>query len=365
MKVLSVRLQSFLSYSAASVEFSDGLNVITGENASGKTNLIDSIYYASIGKSSRQNKDKDLIRWKSEGGARVTVKVQKKYGKHEIDISIDPQGKKRVLVDGVPLLRLGELMGVLNVVFFSPNEMRLVKESPQDRRRFMDIHLCQQSKTYFYTLQRYQKLLVQRNTLLKTYQGRLALDGMLNAVDADFAKAAAFLSEERGKFVECVVPYAKDVHLKLTEGKEEMHLGYESNCKGTEEEIREKLRTARDTDAKMQFSTVGPHRDDIRISLNGVDIRKYGSQGQQRSAVLSLKLAEIETLKDRTGEAPVLLLDDVLSELDMGRQTALFRAISGVQTMVTCTEFDRPYDGNYRKFTVADRAVRAEEINGN
>lgn len=341
MIVKSLELKNFLSYDGATVEFGDGLNVVYGENAGGKTNLIDSVYLCSVGRSSRHNKDKDLIKWGTNVGAKVTLNVRKRFSKHTIEIFIDGQGKKHILVDKLPLAKIGELMGILNVVFFSPEEMRLVKESPADRRRFMDIGISQQCKTYFYTLQRYNALLMQRNKILKTYKGRPSIDSMLKIVDSDFIRAASYIIKERKKFVDEVAISAKARHETLTGGKESLALLYETenvdfnNVEGTLKAI---LDSARENDERLEYTTIGPHRDDIKISANGIDLRRFGSQGQQRSAVLSLKLAEIATFEKRTGEMPVLLLDDVMSELDEGRRTALFEAIKGIQTIITTTD---------------------------
>lgn len=361
MIVTEVRLTDFLSYTAEAVRFSGGLNVVTGANASGKTNLIDSIYYAAIGRSSRHSKDKDLIRWGAETGAMVTVKVQKRFSTHTVDIYVDPQGKKRVLVDGIPICRIGELMGVVSVVFFSPEEIKLVKESPADRRRFLDISLSQQSKTYFYTLSRYNKLLQQRNKILKSYKGRPNLKDMLKIVDGEMIRAGAYLIAERAKFLESLDPLAAEEHLKLTGGKEALKLTYETetvdfgDIKGSLAKLTEQ---AFHNDERLEYTTIGPHRDDIKISASGVDLRRFGSQGQQRSAVLSLKLAEIRAFYNRTGETPVLLLDDVLSELDADRQSALFDAVGGMQTFVTCTEFHDRFSDRFALYEIVDRKVR-------
>ncbi|MDD3947109.1 MAG: DNA replication/repair protein RecF [Clostridia bacterium] len=363
MIVTRLTLKDFLSYPSEDVSFSDGIHVITGENAAGKTNLVESLYFASLGRSYRHNKDKELIRWDAEGGAKVSVSVQKKYSKHHIDIYVNPQGRKSILVDGLPLQKMGELMGVLNVVFFSPDEISLVKESPAYRRRFLDISLCQQSKTYFYTLQRYNKLLVQRNVMLKTNKGRPSLQDMLSLVDADFVRCASFIIQERAKFLAKLAPYAAMRHEMLTSGKETLRIHYETeevHLENIAEDLKRRMQESLAKDCKLDYTTVGPHRDDIKIAANGVDIRNFGSQGQQRSAVLSLKLAEIELFKEKTGETPVLLLDDVLSELDDTRKDALFQSLDGIQTMVTCTELTRNLGKHYKKYTIKDRKVLTE-----
>ena len=358
MFVNSVELNNFLSYESATVNFGGGLNVVYGENAGGKTNLIDSIYLCSVGRSSRHNKDKELIKWGAEAGSKVTLSVRKRFSRHTIEIFIDPQGKKHILVDKLPIAKIGELMGILNVVFFSPQEMRLVKESPADRRRFMDIGISQQSKTYFYTLQRYNALLVQRKKILKSYKGRPSLDSMLKIVDADFVRTASYIIKERKKFVDEISPVSKQRHETLTGGKESLALLYETenvDFQNVEATLKSLLDSARENDERLEYTTIGPHRDDIKISANGIDLRRFGSQGQQRSAVLSLKLAEIATFEKRTGEMPVLLLDDVMSELDVNRRVALFEAIKGIQTIITTTDRIEFPEADY--YLVKDKKV--------
>lgn len=362
MQVTSLELQNFLSYERAKVTFNGGLSVVYGENAGGKTNLIDAIYLCSVGRSSRHNRDKDLIRWGAETGAKVTLTVQKRFSKHTIEFFIDMQGKKHILVDRLPVSKIGELMGVMNVVFFSPGEMKLVKDSPQDRRRFMDIGISQQSKTYFYALQRYNALLQQRNKVLKTYKGRPSLGDMLKIVDTDFIRIACYIIRERKKFIDDLSPIAEDMHLKLTSGKEKLSLLYETESVGEEnmeETFKLLLEDARKNDERLEYTTIGPHRDDIKISASGVDVRRFGSQGQQRSAVLSLKLAEIKTFEKRTGEKPILLLDDVMSELDVTRREALFEAIKGIQTIITTT--DRVEFPVVTYYNVKDKQVAREQ----
>lgn len=358
MQVKSVELKNFLSYESAFVELSEGLNVVYGENAGGKTNLIDGVYMCSVGRSSRHNRDKDLIKWETNLGAKVTLNVKKRFSKHTIEIFIDPQGKKHVLVDKLPISKIGELMGILNVVFFSPQEMRLVKESPADRRRFMDIGISQQCKTYFYALQRYNALLVQRNKILKSYKGRPSLDSMLKIVDVDFVRVASYIIKERKKFIEDLTPIAEERHHTLTGGKEKLALLYETenvSFDDVEGTLKILLDEARENDERLEYTTIGPHRDDVKISANGIDLRRFGSQGQQRSAVLSLKLAEIATFEKRTGERPVLLLDDVMSELDVNRREALFEAIKGTQTIITTTDRIEFPKANY--YLVKDKKV--------
>ncbi|MDR3186079.1 MAG: DNA replication/repair protein RecF [Christensenellaceae bacterium] len=365
MKVTRVSVSNFLSYKQAAAEFDSGINIITGENASGKTNLVDAIFFASIGRSSRHTREREIINWDSNIGARITVKLEKKFSKHEIDIYIDNSGGKRILIDGQPIQKMGELMGVLNIVFFSPSELTLIKGSPQDRRRFLDISLSQQSRMYFYALQRYFGLLAQRNKILKQYKLSSTLADMLELTDREMAKVAAIIINERNKHIIALADYANASHKKLTDGKENLQITYETenlNFDDLENDIYKLFKVAYNDDVKQEYTTTGPHRDDVKITANDIDLRKFGSQGQQRTSVLSLKLAEIELFKKRTSETPVLILDDVLSELDESRRNALLSSLVGIQTLITCTEFSKENFINCRAFQIKDQKILIQDI---
>ena len=362
MKILSVELTNFRNYKHAAVNFNDGLNVLYGKNASGKTNMLESIYLCSIFKSPRTTKDKDMVLL-GEKNATVTLVLQKKFRKHVINLQIDEKGKKKVLVDNIPLNRAGELFGVLGVVFFSPDEMKLVKESPQERRRFMDVGLSQQQRGYFYALQRYNKTLKQKNNLLKEWRGSRNINDMLDVWDAGLAKEGAVIISKRLDYVETLNDSASKFHTAISSEKEELKLSYESsfdieskNLEAIEEQLYENIIRARDKDKELGYSTVGPHRDDIKIEINGKDSRKFASQGQQRTIALALKLGEVLIYKNEIGEPPVLLLDDVLSELDLTRQNLLLKMTEGFQTILTCTEF--MLDGASNKIVVSDGTAK-------
>ena len=359
MKVNKVFLQNFLSYGSLFVEFGDGLNVLVGKNAAGKTNLIESIYYSSLGKSARGLKDKELIRWGAEGGARIKLSVDRKYSTHTVDIAVDAQGKKRIAIDSLPITKIGELMGAVYVVYFSPNEMKLIKESPSDRRRFIDISLCQQDKNYFYTMVRYNKLLAQRNKLLKDYKNSPTLTDMNAIIVEKMCRAQEYIIGKRKSFIDKLAPIAAEKHNALTQGREELRLVYETedvDFGAVYEGLTELYAKSYEKDARLEYTTVGVHRDDIKITADGVDLRKFGSQGQQRTSVLSMKLAEAELFRLESGEYPVLLLDDVLSELDEDRRSALFGLTNGLQTFVTCTDYNGDKDGK-NIYTICDGKV--------
>ena len=342
MKIISLSLVNFRNYESQQVFFDGGLNVLHGKNASGKTNMLESVYLCSLLRSPRTTKDKELIRM-GASRAKVTLVVEKKFRKHTITIFIDEAGKKKVAIDGIPVQRAGELLGVLGVVFFSPDELKLVKESPQERRGFLDMGLSQQQKAYFNALQRYNKTLKQKNNLLKDSRHAENLDDMLDIWDIGLAEQGAIIIRKRMEFVAELNKFASASHEKISSGKEKLRLSYETAVNTTDDirrNLEEALLKSRDKDKDLGYCTVGPHRDDIKIEIDGIDARKFASQGQQRTIALAMKLGEVELYKQETGETPVLLLDDVLSELDKTRRDILLEATEGVQTLLTCTEFD-------------------------
>lgn len=340
MRVTKLYVENFLSYENLFCEFEEGLNVLVGQNAAGKTNLAESIFYCSVGKSARGYRDKELINWSADKGARIRLRVERKYASHTIDIRIDKQGKKRITIDELPITKMGELMGVLNTVYFSPDEISLIKESPADRRRFMDISICQRDKLYFYKLTEYNRLLVQRNKLLKNYKASPTLPDMIDIIDKKMAEAQEYIIKKRLEFIDIIGPLADKRHRKITAGKESLLLSYETeeiDLSDIKKSLSELYKQNFEKDKRLEYTTVGVHRDDLKISAGGIDVRKYGSQGQQRTSALSLKLAETDSFYLTTGEYPVLILDDVASELDGERQRALFEHIEGIQTIVTST----------------------------
>ncbi len=339
MQIKKLYLKNFRNYKEQLAEFSDGLNVLYGENAAGKTNMLEAIYLSALAKSPRTTKDKELV-LNGEKAAIIKVLVQKQFRTHKIEIQIDEKGKKRVMIDSIPVNRAGELLGIVAVVYFSPDEMKLVKESPDNRRRFLDISLSQESKAYFNNLVKYNKILKQRNNLLK--QGfNKNIDLMLDVWDRQLATVGIEIIEQRRTYIEKLKIEAKKIHEFLSGGKEILEIEYESEL----DEISDKnlylqLKRNREKDKKLTFTTIGPHRDDIKLMINGSDARKFASQGQQRSIALSLKFAQLELYKQETSEMPVLLLDDVLSELDENRKAQLLELSNGCQTILTCTEYD-------------------------
>lgn len=343
MKIISLRAENFRNYDSLDLTFSGGVNVICGKNGAGKTNIIESVYFASLFGSPRTTKDKEIIKF-GEEKARVTVRIEKRFRQHTIAIQIEGNGKKKVLVDGIPVRRAAELIGILGVVFFSPDEMKLVKETPAERRKFLDVGLSQQQKTYFIALSRYNKVLKQKNNLLKEAYKQTDPDAMLSVWDAQLAEYGAEIVARRKRYVEELNKLASAAHEKMSGGREKLTLSYETpltadGVDALRAEFYDKLEQAREKDKQLGYCTVGPHRDDIMIEINGADGRKFASQGQQRTVALAMKLGEVGLFKKESGEPPVLLLDDVFSELDEERRKMLLKMTSDVQALVTCTEF--------------------------
>lgn len=358
MYVKRLQVKNFRNYDEAVIELSDGVNVFEGRNAQGKTNLLEALYLTCVGRSMRTPRDRELIRWQCER-ARVTAEVVKKYGSDTVEIVLDKAVNKCVTLNGLPLTRLGELMGVVLGVLFSPEEIKTIKESPSERRRFMDIALSQLSKNYFYRLNRYNRTLSQRNKLLKSPRVEQAA---LDVWDKQLIEAGSGLVKSRRGFLKRLLPFAEKIHAFLTEGREVFELSYEGAEGESEQQVTESLsamfKHCREQDLRLGFSHCGPHKDDVKISCNGVDLRAYGSQGQQRTAALTLKLALLELFKEYTGESPILLLDDVMSELDSVRRRRLLELIKSYQTVITCTELpELDGDLSVRRFKVDNGTV--------
>lgn len=331
------------------LDFTDSINIIVGNNAQGKTNLLESLFYGCIGKSFKNVKDKDLIKFEKEDGI-IELNIAKKFREIKILIMLKKNAKKRILVNKIPIKRIGDMIGEINVVIFSPTELKLVKDSPEERRKFMDIDISQTNKRYFYNLSRFDKILANRNKLLKENKDYAFVKETIDIWDRALVEVSEKIYLERKKFVEEIAPYAQKAHEYISNTKENLLLNYKTGCmkevgNNFKEKYNKLLKDNFDKDYKFGYTTLGPHRDDILISLNGNDVRNFASQGQQRTAALSLKLAELEIIKERVGEYPILLLDDVFSELDEQRREKLIKFADRTQTFITCTEIDNKLTG--------------------
>lgn len=337
MYINSLKLSNYRNYNDLSMEFDPGITILYGDNAQGKTNILEAIYISGTTKSHRGTKDKDIIRF-GEEEAHIRLQLTKHDVGHRIDMHLRKNKSKGVAVDGQSIKKSGELFGIIHMIFFSPEDLSIIKNAPSERRRFMNLELCQLNKLYHYNYVNYNKALNQRNTLLKQIAFNPKLKDTLDMWDMYLMEYGKCLIEEREVFIQNLNEIVKGIHHHLTGGKESIEIGYERNV--SVREYEKMMQAKRDADLRYQSTQVGPHRDDICFYINEIDVRKYGSQGQQRTAALSLKLAEIELVKSMIHDTPILLLDDVMSELDSKRKHYLLDSIKDIQTIVTCTGYD-------------------------
>lgn len=340
-----LELINFRNYQGLKMKLNEGLNILVGENAQGKTNIVESIYYISSMKSHRTSRDRELIKWGKSRGY-IKAVVSKLPGDYTLEFLIDSEEKKSVKINGVRLNKNSDVIGSVNSVIFSPEDLRLVKEGPSLRRRFIDNELNQIRPKYRYALSQYNQCLLQRNNLLKSIKSSPSIKTTIEVFSEQLADYGSFIMEVRNDFIKKLGLISKLIHRKITNGKEELEIAYQSSIDecGDRKEIKNVLLKKYienvEEDALRGFTGIGPHRDDIIIKINGMDARIYGSQGQQRTAALSLKLSELDIIKSEVGEYPILLLDDVLSELDVKRQSFLLDALKEVQTIITCTSLN-------------------------
>jgi len=341
MRITSIQLTDFRNYARAELRPCEGVTVLYGNNAQGKTALLEAVVLSCTGRSHRTPRDRELIRWEQEKG-RVLIRAERRDGSHEVDMLLSQQSRKIVKVNGRTLQRTGELMGHVSGVLFAPEDLRMVKDGPAERRRFIDMELSQIRPAYYYALQRYAHALMQRNRLLRDIPQSPSLKSTLEDWDAQLARHGAAIMAMRADFVRAISEAAHDNHLEISGGLEDLRARYmpslDTEESDTERALMGALFVARENDIRRGTTTVGPHRDDLMLTLSGVDVRVYGSQGQQRTTALSLKLAELDIMRRELGEAPVLMLDDVMSELDPKRRRHLLGRLRGIQTIVTCTD---------------------------
>lgn len=337
MIVDSVKLENFRNYQSLKLKFNQGTNIFYGDNAQGKTNILESVYVCGTTKSHRSSKDREMIQF-DQDESHIRMKIVRKGSPVKIDMHLRKNKTKGIAVNGVPIRKASELLGIANFVFFSPEDLNIIKNGPAERRRFVDMELCQLNKVYLYHLSNYNKVVNQRNKLLKEISFRPDFLDTLDIWDEQMVEYGKKVIEERDIFIHRLNEIMYQIHGKLSGEREEIQVSYDANVSA--EEFGDTLRRNRDRDLKMKVSLTGPHRDDICFQIRNVDIRKYGSQGQQRTTALSLKLSEIEMVKQELHDTPILLLDDVLSELDSHRQGYLLDSIHDIQTMITCTGLD-------------------------
>ena len=361
MKIDSIEVGNFRNYQNAKLEFHEHTNILYGDNAQGKTNILESIFVCGTSKSHKGSSDKELIRI-GEEEAHIRMFMRKNNIPHKIDMHFRKNKGKGIAIDGIPIKKSSELLGLINIIFFSPEDLRIVKNGPSERRKFINLELSQLDSLYLHELGEYNKVLAQRNKLLKQIVYKPSLKDTISIWDMQLLEYGCKIIDRRKKFIETIAEIVADINSKLTGGKEYTRIIYEPNTDSSD--FEKKLLESREKDMHFCNTSVGPHRDDLSFINNDIDIRKYGSQGQQRTCALSLKLAEIELVKTMINDTPILLLDDVLSELDRNRQNYLLDSIDNIQTIVTCTGLEEFIDSRLtldRIFRITDGTVALEK----
>ena len=320
-----------------SLGFDKSTNIFYGDNAQGKTNILEAVYLSGTTKSHRGTKDKDMIQFGANESHIETI-VEKNGIKYQIDMHLKKNSPKGIAINKIPIRKASELFGIINIVFFSPEDLNIIKNGPGERRRFIDLELSQLDKVYLNNLSNYNRIVNQRNHLLKEIDYNKSALETLDIWDMQLIQYGSKIIERRQKFIEKINEIISNIHKKLTGNRENIKIIYEPSNGALS--FEQALLKNKEKDLRIKSTSVGPHRDDIAFLVGDIDIRKYGSQGQQRTAALSLKLSEIELVKQSIHDTPVLLLDDVLSELDKHRQNYLLDSIHDIQTLITCTGVD-------------------------
>ena len=362
MIVKRVELSNFRNYKLLKLDLDKKTNILYVKNAQGKTNILESVYVCSTTKSHRSNRDAELIRLDSDE-AHIKLFIEKNNREQRIDIHLRRNKTKGIAINGIPIKKASELFGVFNVVIFSPEDLDIIKKGPTERRKFIDMELCQLDKIYVYNLTNYNKIVIQRNKLLKDINFRPELKQTLEVWDHQLAEYGSKIIERRQKFIKEINNIMKPIHRELTGGVEDINIVYNKNCEA--EDLLKTLEENRERDIKYKSTSAGPHKDDILFFHEDKNIRIYGSQGQQRTVALSLKLAEIELVKKLINDLPVLLLDDVLSELDSDRQNHLLKSLDNIQTVITCTGLDEFIENRFKinkVFQVTEGNVEEKKV---
>lgn len=360
MFIESVELSNYRNYKKLHMEFDSGTNVLYGDNAQGKTNILEALYVCSTTKSHKGSKDKEIVRF-GEDESHIKMIVRREGVPYRLDMHLKKNKTKGVAVNGVPIKKASELFGIVNVIFFSPEDLSIIKNGPAERRRFMDLELCQLNKLYVFNLVQYNRVVIQRNKLLKELDNAPSLKETLEIWDEQLIRYGKELISIRRRFIEELNEIIHEIHIHLSGEREELLIRYEPDV--TEETFETELLRLKGQELKQRMTLTGPHRDDLSFLVNGTDIRRFGSQGQQRTAALSLKLSEIELVKRTVKDSPVLLLDDVLSELDSKRQEHLLSEIKDIQTVITCTGLDEFVSSKFqidKVFQIVEGTVESE-----
>ncbi len=358
MIIKSLELENFRNYGTLSIDFDSGTNILYGDNAQGKTNILEAIFLSATTKSHKGSKDRDIINFDAQE-AHIRTYVIKDGLENRVDMHLRKNKSKGIAINGQKIKKAADLLGLLNVVFFSPEDLSIIKNGPADRRRFVDLELCQLDSVYLHDLNNYNKIINQRNKLLKELYFNPELKDTLSIWDTQLVAFGSKVIERRSVFVDQLNEILYEIHLKLSGGKEKLKIVYEPDV--LSDYFEKKLEISQEKDIKFKQTSIGPHRDDFSFMADDIDIRRFGSQGQQRTAALSLKLAELELVKKVTKDVPLLLLDDVLSELDSSRQNYLLNSIGDIQTIITCTGLEEFVNNRFeinKVFEVSNAVVR-------
>ena len=353
MWIKEIELKNFRNYKEEKISLKNNVNILYGENAQGKTNIIESIFLCSMGKSFRTTKDKEMIKINERN---CSVEVEYEKSDREGQIKIEIGNKKNIFINGIKIKKLSELLGKINVVIFTPDDIEIIKGGPEKRRKFLDIMISQLRPNYMYILSLYQKTLEQRNNYLKQIKEEKKDENLLEIWDNKLCEYAIKIHEYREEFINKLIPKIEKIHNEITNNKEKIKIEYMTECKKKETYLN-LLKQRRKLDIIKGFTTKGIHRDDFMIYVNGKQINVYGSQGQQRTAILTLKLAELNVIHDEIGEYPILLLDDFMSELDKNRRESLIKNIKNNQVIITCTEKITLENFEYLEYNVKEGKI--------
>ena len=356
MWINNIELINFRNYDNIKINLKDNINVFYGENAQGKTNIIEAIFLSSIGKSFRTNRDKDLIKFSE---SKAMIEIQFKKSDREGNIKIELGDKKQIYLNGIKIKKLSELLGNINIVIFTPDDINILKGGPQNRRKFLDIMISQLRPNYMHILTLYLKTLEQRNNYLKQIKFEKKDESLLDIWDEKLVEYGLKIYQYRKEFIEKLQKKIENIHKEITQGKEKIEIKYFSDASTRQNFINE-LKSRRKLDIIKGFSTKGIHRDDFIIYINDKEVETFGSQGQNRTAILSLKLSELKVIYDEIGEYPILLLDDFMSELDDKRKKNLLKYIKNIQVIITCTEKIILENLNYFSYNVIDGRIKEE-----
>jgi len=360
MWIKEIKLNNFRNYNYKEINLEKNINIFYGENAQGKTNIIEAIFLSSMGKSFRTNKDKELINFEKE---KATVEINFEKKDRDGKIKIEIENKKNIYLNGIKLKKLSELLGNINVVIFTPDDINILKGGPQNRRRFLDIMISQLKPNYMYTLNLYLKTLEQRNNYLRQIKIENKDENLLDIWDEKLAEYAVIIYNYRVEFINKIKNKIENIHKDITQNKENIKIEYISECK-EKEEFLNLLKQRRKLDIIKGFTTKGIHRDDFMIYINEKEVSTYGSQGQHRTAILSLKLSELKVIYDEIGEYPILLLDDFMSELDESRRKSFLENIENIQVIITCTEKIMLENLNFVLYNVVSGDIKHTETKG-